>query len=124
MGKTRVFLICPVRKTNPEVQAKIGAYVKSLESNGCQVHWPPRDTNQDDPIGINISAQNGTAILAADEVHIWHDPVSEGSVFDLGILFSRFLRGNPPKFIIANPGEVIPTPHKSRTNIILALAQH
>ena len=44
----RAFLICPVRGHDPEETKGI---VKQLESEGWAVHWPPRDTLQNDPLG-------------------------------------------------------------------------
>lgn len=120
----KVFIICPVRNSKPEVQARIKDYVAELEAKGYQVHWPARDTNQNDITGLYISTQNGTALLAADEVHIWYDPESQGSIFDLGVLFSRVINQCTPKFVIANRDAVIPTTHKSYANLILTLAQY
>ena len=44
----KAFLICPVRGHSMDETTKI---VVDLENDGWQVHWPPRDTNQEDPIG-------------------------------------------------------------------------
>jgi len=67
----RVFLICPVRGVTQAEQIELADYVRTLEDNGCRVHYPPRDTNQDDPVGDRICRQNRDAILAADEVHVY-----------------------------------------------------
>ncbi|MCK5610379.1 hypothetical protein KAR91_51375 [Candidatus Pacearchaeota archaeon] len=79
------FLICPVRGVDPKETESI---VKDLEDNGTKVHWPPRDTNQDDPIGFDICTQNKQAIKDADEVHVVWDEKSQGCLFDLGMAFS------------------------------------
>jgi len=117
---TKVFIICPVREAPPEIMEQIRAYVAKLETDGCQVHWPPRDTDQSDPHGINICLTNCDGIIDADEVHIWFDPASHGSDFDRGILFALLRVGFPKKVVLINPVE--PTPHKSFANVLLALA--
>ena len=82
-----VFLICPIRNASEEAKEAARAYVAGLEASGYRVHWPLRDTPQDDPVGLRICGNNGRALLAADEVHFWYDPGSQGSIFDLGMLF-------------------------------------
>lgn len=79
------FLICPVRGVD---KTETEGIVKDLEDKGTQVHWPPRDTNQDDPIGFDICTQNKQAIKDADEVHVVWDGKSQGCLFDLGMAFS------------------------------------
>jgi nucleoside 2-deoxyribosyltransferase len=81
----KTFLICPVRGHD---QSETEAIVKKLESEGWQVHWPPRDTNQNDPTGLAICNDNCSAIAAADAVHIIWDGKSQGSLFDLGCAFA------------------------------------
>jgi hypothetical protein len=83
-----IFIICPVRNASPEIRAKLEAYVKKLESEGHRVHYPPRDTNQDDEVGLNICLQNLKAVAEADEVHVAWDNQSQGVLFDLGIAFT------------------------------------
>ena len=80
------FLICPVRGVDPKETEDI---VKKIENNGTRkVHWPHRDTNQDDPIGFNICTQNKEAIKSADKVHVVWDEKSQGCLFDLGMAFA------------------------------------
>lgn len=79
------FLICPVRGKDPETYRQI---VSSLESRGYDVHWPPRDTNQDDNTGLRICGDNKAAIAAADVVHVVWDGQSQGCLFDLGVAFA------------------------------------
>lgn len=81
----RIFLICPVRNVSEEENAKIRTYVEALEGCGHDVHWPPRDTNQNDPVGLKICEANRAAIEAADEVRVRYNPNSEGTVFDLAM---------------------------------------
>lgn len=112
----KIFLISPVRNITPEVHKRILAYVASLESQGHQVHWPERDTPQNnDPIGIEICKTNRQAITNATRIDIWYDPTSTGSVFDLGMAFTLNKR-----LVLANPNEVTPTQGKSFNNVILA----
>lgn len=118
-----IFLICPVRNAAPEASAAVAAYVDGLERSGHRVHWPPRDTPQDDPVGLRICRDNGRALLAADEVHLWYDPSSQGSIFDFGMLFmASEIVGRRKRFVLANPEAVAPTDgRKSFQNVILAL---
>ena len=82
----RAFLICPVRGHDPEETKGI---VKQLESEGWAVHWPPRDTLQNDPLGgIQTCTENRAAIENADRVFIVWDENSRGSHFDLGMAFA------------------------------------
>jgi len=81
----RSFLICPVRGKSPSETAGI---VDGLEMAGYEVHWPHRDTNQNDPIGLRICTDNRAAIEAADVVHIVWDGQSQGCLFDLGMAFA------------------------------------
>jgi len=52
------------------------------------VHWPPRDTTQEDDTGYRICADNRAAIEAADVVYIIWDGQSQGCLFDLGMAFA------------------------------------
>ena len=120
-----VFLICPVRNASKEALDAANAYVASLEARGCHVHWPPRDTAQDDPVGLRICGDNGQAILAADEIHVWYDPASQGSIFDLGMVFmASKVIGLPKKVVIVNPEALPPSDgKKSFVNVLRALAE-
>ena len=100
----------------------INNHVLGLEKQGNIVHWPFRDTNQNDPIGLNICSENREAIYSADEIHIWFDPASQGSLFDIGMTLA-FLRMMPKKVIIINLGQTQPTPHKSFQNVLLELTK-
>ena len=119
-----IFLICPVRNVSEETTRQIAAYVSGLESQGHRVHWPPRDTDQNDPIGVKICRANGGAMARADEVHVWYDKSSQGSVFDLGMFFMMSeIYGPSRKLVIANPESVDRSDgKKSFPNVLLALA--
>ena len=81
----RAFLICPVRGRDPDLYARV---VADLEDHGYQVHWPPRDTNQEDDTGYQICTDNRAAIKAADVVCIIWDGQSQGCLFDMGMAFA------------------------------------
>ena len=121
---TSVFIICPVRNASEDVSRRLREYVQGLESQGYQVHWPPRDTVQDDPVGVGICRENGQALLAADEIHIWYDPASQGSVFDFGMFFMVSEVVAPRKrLVLINREDVPRTEGKSFQNVLLALAE-
>jgi nucleoside 2-deoxyribosyltransferase len=81
----RAYLICPVRGHSPE---ETRLYVEQLEAAGWLVHWPPRDTNQVDPVGNRICEDNLRATEEADRVFVVFDPTSRGSLFDLGMAWA------------------------------------
>lgn len=103
--KKKVFLICPVRKASKEIKKKLRQYVKKLEKQGYQVHWPTRDTDQKDPHGYAICWVNSRAGVTADEIHDWFDPTSEGSVFDVGEYLGAYACGRAKEFKIVNLDE-------------------
>lgn len=92
-----VFIICSVRNANEQTRRKLEAYKRHLETQGYKVHLPHLDTNQE-ASGYNICLQNMQAILDADEIHIFFDPGSKGSHFDLGVTFLA-CHINPQKII-------------------------
>ena len=85
----KVFLIHPIREAHREWEDKATDYVATLEKEGHEVYWPKRDTNQDDPFGFAICADNRIAIQEADEVHVMWDGNSKGCIFDLGMAFEQ-----------------------------------
>lgn len=102
--KTKIFLICPIRFSPDEVQVKIEKYVKKKEDEGYIVHWPKRDTDQEDPRGTRICTDNLTAIYDADEIHIWYDKTSAGSHFDIGgLAMLKLVFGLDRKVVLVNP---------------------
>ncbi len=113
-----IFLISPVRNIELEEQRAIERYITQLEAEGYQVHFPFRDTDQNDLVGLRICQDNRDAIESAAAIHIWYNPSSVGSVFDLGMAFAL---GKP--IILANPERVIATEGKSFSNVLLALHQ-
>ena len=112
----RVFIICPVRNITNEEYKYLQNYISNLEAKGYKVHYPPRDTNQDDPIGLKICLENKAGIKNADEVHIYWNSNSSGSGFDFGM---TFMLEKPIKLI--NKDKIPKTPHKSFQNVLLEL---
>ena len=110
----RAFLICPVRNATDDERAQILAFVRTLQGNGFVVHWPERDTDQVDSIGLRICTDNRRAIADADIVYVWWNGTSSGSLFDLGIAF-----GLEKPVRIANV--VTGTDGKSFSNVLIAL---
>ncbi len=83
--KTRkIFVICPVRKATPEQEAEIREYISYLKKVGHSVYYPKDHTDQNDPRGLRICADNRTAISNADEIHVYWTG-SEGALFDIGM---------------------------------------
>lgn len=105
----KVFMICPVRGHSSD---ETEAWCKKLEADGHQVHWPPRDTEQNDLHGgINICLANRAAIEQADMVAVVWDPSSSGSHFDLGMAFAL----RKPILLLDVPP---PTEGKSFVNVL------
>jgi len=117
MAEVNVFVICPVRDITEKEQVVIQQYIQELESKGHRVHYPPRDTNQNDPIGLNICKQNREAIAFADRIDIYWTSKSKGTLFDLGMAFALNKR-----FKLIN--EITPTPKKSFENVLLKLSEN
>ena len=84
---TNIFIICSVRGMDDMYRANLEDYVGGLEADGCNVHLPHRDTNQDSS-GWDICRENAYAIHSADEVHIFYSPDSKGTHFDMGVAFA------------------------------------
>jgi nucleoside 2-deoxyribosyltransferase len=111
--KHDIFLICPVRNADEEQKKKIEEYLSQRKLEGRTVYYPARDTDQRDNVGYLICQDNTKAIKEASEVHIFYDPKSQGSLFDLGVAFAL----NKPLTII-NCDDLEITSGKSFTNMI------
>ena len=109
----KTFLICPVRGKSAEETQGI---VDELEALDYDVHWPHRDTDQNDDTGLRICQDNRRAIEEADVVHIVWDGNSQGCLFDLGIAFALRKRIMPVEL----PGK---TDHKSFQNMVMELSR-
>lgn len=114
----KTFFICPVRG---HTQEETEAVVKQLEKAGWEVHWPPRDTDQDDEVGLEICKRNRAAIIESKCVHVTWDGKSQGGLFDLGMAFmaDALLPFGVSVFIMSLPD---PTEGKSFQNMIAAWA--
>jgi len=112
----KIFLICPVREITETEKTEIENYIEKLENGGHSVHLPFRDTDQDDLVGLRICTDNKNVIESADEIHIWWNDKSQGSLFDFGMAFMANKR-----IVLANADFVTPTPNKSFKNVLLAL---
>lgn len=109
-SKKLVFLISPVRNTEPETLQHV---VDWLEREHI-VYWPMRDTEQT-ATSLQICEQNRAAIKSADLVYVFWDPNSEGTVFDLGMAFAM-----QKEVRVINPNDVEVTEGKSFENFLLA----
>lgn len=118
MEPKKIFIIRPVR-------TKIAAYVASLENRGYEVYDPERDNpfQKNDTVGIQILAHNCQKMIEADEIHIWFNKDSTGSIFDIGMFFMFVSISDFKKFTVINSEDVSPTSHKSFENVILTLAR-
>jgi hypothetical protein len=103
-----IFLISPVRKITKKERKAIKEYVGVLENKGYTVYWPLRDTPQEDPYGgYRVCLTNFFKMREATEIHVWFSPKSEGSIFDLGMLFALIqyaeaYRGMRKRVLVAN----------------------
>ena len=112
-------MICPVRGVSDEEKIFLDRYVKDLESKGYQVHYPPRDVNQNDSDGINIMLSHREAMKKSDEAHIYWNGKSQGSYVDFGMFFIMKYFNRRLKLVLAN--KIERTPHKSFENVLLDL---
>ena len=117
----QVYLICPVRNASDEQRREMDRYVRSLEMAGVSVHYPPRDVDQtDDGVGLELNMTHREAMNLSSEVHVFWDPTSRGSHFDLGMaMMLRSSRDLP----IVLASEVEATKTRSYGNILRAVAE-
>jgi len=110
----KIYLICPVRKATHGQQRLLEEYVYQLRQKGHEVYYPPNDNPYEhtDTIGVDICLDLKRAIEEADEIHIYWDKSSEGSLVDLGMIF---MAEKPIKLIKAPES----TPNKSYANVVL-----
>lgn len=111
-------IICPVRNVTKQEKERIDAHVEMLREQGHKVHYPP-EVEQNDPIGIDICLTHGNAMRDVQEVHIWWNSDSTGSLFDLGMAFMHWIQsGKSVKFEIINYCDVVRTENKSYQNVL------
>lgn len=104
-----IYIICSVRNAPQEETDRIIGYAEMLEAEGNEVRCPPRDTHQEDDIGLRIVEEHEGDIVWADEAHCILNPTSEGSRIDAMQMrmAGRLIRGK--RFRIVNLNEVSPT---------------
>lgn len=121
----KVFLISPVRGIDEATRLKIEAHVQKLEKQGHEVHFPLRDTKQDDPTGgYEICRANFRAMINAQEVHVWYDETSNGSKFDMGGVFMLVeMLDWQKRVVIVNDNEVTDNLEKSFYKVLRRLAE-
>ena len=85
----KIFLICPVRNATEEQRKWIEEFVERKTQEGYIIHAPHLHTNQVDPLGgYGICKQNSEAVASSEEIDIYYDQSSTGSVFDLGVAYA------------------------------------
>ena len=127
----KIFLISPVagassedvaavKRKDPEAikseeLRKIYFYVESKEKDGHEVHWPLRDTEQEDPTGgFVVRRANFKEILDREAIYIWYAETSGGSKFDMGGVFMLTeMLGYKKRIVLVNENEVIDNSKKS-----------
>lgn len=105
----KIAMICPVRGLGVDELHKLKQYVHDLRSRGHEVYWPFEDPDQQDTISLRMCKDNRRAIEDANEVHVWWNPTSLGSHFDLGMAFAlnkHIVWINKADRSISNPGSL------------------
>lgn len=87
LEQKKIFIICSVRGMDKNYIDKLIHYAEQLESMGHEVYLPPRDTDQSLG-GLDINKSNREGIRNADEIHLFYNPKSSGTHFDLGQAFA------------------------------------
>jgi hypothetical protein len=82
------YLIHPVYNLSEDLKKKLDSIVAAIEATGERVHYPIRNVDQDDDIGDRICSDHRAAMKKIKKgMKMWYDPVSRGSVFDVGMGF-------------------------------------
>ena len=85
----KIFLICPVRNATEEQKTWIERFVEEKYNTGYTIHAPHLNTRQKDLFGgYAICRQNAEALASSQEVDIYYDQSSTGSIFDLGVAYA------------------------------------
>lgn len=80
----KIFLICPVMNATQEQRNWIEKFVVQKYNEGYLIHAPHLHTRQLDLFGgYAIRKQNAEAVATSQEIDIYYDQSSAGSVFDL-----------------------------------------
>ena len=88
LKKRKGFMICPVRQDPGGELSRRFVLALEEEFYGWDLHWPHRDTDQEDDTGLRICQDNLEAIKRADHVFVVWDGESHGCLFDLGMAFA------------------------------------
>ncbi len=84
-----IYVVCPIRNATPRQIDAVREHVMRMEKEGHRVHWPYRNTVQEDETnGFRVCLENRSAIERANLVAVYWDPASAGSLFDLGIAWA------------------------------------
>ncbi len=87
--ENKIFLICPVRNATDEQRKSIEEFVREKYDDGYTIHAPHLHTRQTDLFGgYAICKQNAEAVASSQEIDIYYDQSSTGSVFDLGVAYA------------------------------------
>ena len=87
----KIFLICPVRNATEEQRKWIENFVSEKCNEGYTIHAPHLHTRQKDLFGgYAICVQNAEAVASSEEIDIYYDQSSTGSVFDLGVAYALY----------------------------------
>lgn len=121
MKPKNIHVICPVANLTENEERLILSHTEALEREGHTVRCPFRDTNQHDEIGLRIIAEHEDDILWANEIHIWWNPTSKGSLWDLAQARMAQHFHLDKKIILINVDWVEVTKDKSHTNVLLAM---
>lgn len=85
----KIFLICPVRNATEKQRKWIEDFVSKKYKEGYTIHAPHLNTRQTDLFGgYSICVQNAQAVASCEEINIYYDKKSTGSVFDLGVAYA------------------------------------
>jgi hypothetical protein len=88
MSKYDAFLICPVRNATEIEKGYLNYLIEHKEGEGLTIYYPTRDTDQNDHYGLRICADNKLAMMNSEEVWVYWNKESKGSLFDLGMAFA------------------------------------
>lgn len=112
--ENKIFLICPVRNATKEQRKWIENFVYEKYNEGYIIHAPHLHTRQMDLFGgYSICKQNAKAVSTSEEIDIYYDQSSTGSVFDLGVAYAL----NKP-LVILNKEEIIFNDNDTIDNVV------
>ena len=125
MKKKKIFLICPVARVTPKQLKQITRHIRQRERDGYKVHWPYRDTNQDDLSGgFEICRRNFAEIMRAEIIDIWYDETSGGSKFDMGGVFMLAMLGHEKKVNIVNEKSAAQADKKNKKSFLRVMKKY